>query len=337
MKTLITGAAGFIGSQLAYKLWKSGHSVVLLDNFSYGKEDNLVFLDKDFRKDIIKADIRDKKKIDEIISENNFDCIFHIAGIAPLPDCQMNPQEAIDVNVIGTVTILESARKYGVKKVIFASTSAIYENDNIFPSIESKFELPTLIYPNTKYSAERFCQSYCDTYDLNISVLRFANVYGPHIDCLRKQPPFVAYMIRELFYDRTPTFYSNGEQKRDYIYVEDLIDLAIIVSKSQSKGFEAINVSSNESYSVNELYSIASKIMNKNIIPIFENPINYWNKYPELYSGVFSIKKEVLDKEVNKETLCDNNYAFKNYNWSPKFSIEEGLNIVIKYISSILK
>lgn len=336
MKTLITGAAGFIGSQLAYKLWKSGHSVVLLDNFSYGKEDNLIFPDKDFREEIIKADIRDKEKMEEIIGGCEFDCIFHIAGIAPLPDCQINPQEAIDVNVVGTVTILENARKYGVKKVIFASTSAIYENDNIFPSIESKFELPTLIYPNTKYSAERFCQSYCDTYNMNVSVLRFANVYGPHIDCLRKQPPFVGYMIRELFYNRTPTFYAASDNGRDYVYVDDLIDLAVLVAKGGHKGFEAVNVSSNKSYSVKNLYDLASGIMKKDIKPNFANPDKYWDKYPELYDGFFPINPCILNREVNKKTLCDNSLARTRYNWSPKVEIEIGLERSIKYITDLL-
>jgi UDP-glucose 4-epimerase len=336
MKILITGAAGFIGSQLAYKLWQDNNSVVLIDNFSYGKEDNLIFPDKDFRKEVIRMDIRDKKNIEELFKNNNFDCIFHIAGIAPLPDCQINPQEAIDVNVIGTVTILENARKYGVKKVVFASTSAIYENDKIFPSEEFKFELPTLIYPNTKYCAERFCESYCKTYGINVSALRFANVYGPHIDCLRKQPPFVGYMIRELFYNRIPTFYATGDQGRDYIYVDDLIDLAIAVAKGNYNGFEIINVASNKSYSVKELYKIASNIMGKDIKPEFADTTKYWDKYPELYSGIFPIKKDILEKEVNKKTLCNNSIAKERYGWKPKVEIEEGLKISIDYVRGLL-
>lgn len=337
MQVLITGAAGFIGSQLAYKLWQDNNKVVLLDNFSYGKEDNLIFPDKDFRSEIIRADVRDKVVIDSLMKSNHFDCVFHIAGIAPLPDCQTNPQEAIDVNVIGTVNILENARKYGVKKIIFASTSAIYENDKIFPSVENKFELPTLIYPNTKYCAERFCESYVKTYGMNITALRFANVYGPHIDVLRKQPPFVGYMIKELYFDRVPTFYSSGNQGRDYIYVDDLIDLAIKVMKGEYKGFEAINVSVNKSYTVKEIYEITSKIMDKKIEANFGDPADYWNKYPELYLGVNPIKHEILLSEVNKKTLCDNFLAKERYNWEPKIEIEEGLKKSVEYVKNILK
>ena len=145
MKILITGAAGFIGSQLAYRLWKDKNELILVDNFSYGKEDNLIFPDYDFRDEIIRMDIRDREGIGSLLKNGDVDYVYNIAGIAPLPDCQSNPQEAIDVNTTGFVNILENSRKFGVKKIIQASTNAIYENDKNFPTKEDKFELPTLI------------------------------------------------------------------------------------------------------------------------------------------------------------------------------------------------
>ena len=334
MKILITGAAGFIGSQLAYRLWKDKNELILVDNFSYGKEDNLIFPDYDFRDEIIRMDIRDREGIGSLLKNGDVDYVYNIAGIAPLPDCQSNPQEAIDVNTTGFVNILENSRKFGVKKVIQASTNAIYENDKNFPTKEDKFELPTLIYPNTKYVAERFAQSFCDTYGMSVTCIRFANVYGPHIDCLRKQPPFVAYMIRELYYDRTPIFHSDGNQRRDYVYVDDLIDLAIAVQKGE--GFDCVNCSSLINYSVNEMYEIASKIMKKNIKPEYANDAHYWEKYPELYEGFYKIKDSILKEEINKYSLCDNTYAKNEYNWSPKINIEEGLRKVIEYQCNLL-
>ena len=243
MKVMITGAAGFIGSQLAYKFWKEGAELVLVENFSYGKTDNLEFEDHSFADEVVRMDIRDRDGMDALLKDGGTDYIYHIAGIAPLPDCQANPQEAVDVNVNGTVNLLEHARKYGVKKFILASTNAIYENETAFPTVEEHFELPTLIYPNTKYAAERFCESYSRTYGMDITCLRFSNVYGPHIDCMRKQPPFIAYMIRELYYGRTPVFHSDGNQRRDYIYVDDLVSLALLVRGHS--GFDCVNVSSN--------------------------------------------------------------------------------------------
>lgn len=328
MKILVTGAAGFVGSQLAYRLWKEKNELILIDNFSYGKWDNLEFPDHSFKEEIIKMDIRDKEGISSLLKNGDVDYIYNIAGIAPLPDCQTNPVEAIEVNTVGLVNILENARLYGVKKVIQASTNAMYENEVNFPTKEDKFAVPTLIYPNTKYCAERFAESYCKTYGMNVTCLRFANVYGPHIDCLRKQPPFVGYMIKELYYNRTPIFHSNGEQRRDYIYVDDLIDLAILVQNS--KGFDCVNVSSNKNYSVNEMYEIAKRIMNKDIKADYADDKHYWEKYPDLYKGAYSISDDILNHEINKYSLCDNSFAKEKYNWVPKVSMEEGLKRVIE-------
>lgn len=328
MKVLITGAAGFIGSQLAHRLWRNGEELILVDNFSFGREDNLIFDDHDFRDEILRMDIRDKEAVRSLLEPGDVDYIYNIAGIAPLPDCQLNPQEAIDVNVIGFVNLLENARKFGVKKVIQASTNAMYENETDFPTFEDRFTAPTLIYPNTKYAAERFAQSYCDTYGMNVTCLRFSNVYGPHIDCLRKQPPFVAYMIRELYYNRRPVFHSNGEQRRDYIYVDDLIDLAIAVQAS--KGFDAVNVSSNSNYSVNEMYRLAQEIMGKSIPAEYADDAHYWGKYAGLFEGKYPIQESILNHEINKYTLCDNTYARKKYGWTPKISMREGLARLIE-------
>ncbi len=328
MKVLITGAAGFIGSQLAHTLWQRGAELILIDNFSYGKMDNLEFADHSFADEIIKMDIRDREGIASLLKGGNVDYIYNIAGIAPLPDCQTNPQEAIDVNVIGTVNLLENGRKYGVKKLILASTNAMYENETEFPTLEDNFNLPTLIYPNTKYVAERFCESYCKTYGMNVTCLRFSNVYGPHIDCLRKQPPFVAYMIRELYYDRTPVFHSDGNQRRDYIYVDDLVDLAIRVQEGE--GFDCVNVASNMNYSVNEMYAIAEDIMGKSIPAEYASDAHYWEKYPALYEGAYPIKNEILTHEINKYSLCENKHAFEKYGWKPTVSMEEGLRRVIE-------
>lgn len=168
-KIFISGAAGFIGSQLSYYLFKKGYHVTLLDNFSYGVEDNLIFPDCDFRWKIIRGDIRDKKLIDELFKKNKFDYVYHIAAITPLPDCQINPIEAVDVNITGTLTILEASRTYGVKKVVFASTSAVYENNEKFPLFEENPVRPSLIYPSTKYAAEQFCYDYVKNYDMNIT------------------------------------------------------------------------------------------------------------------------------------------------------------------------
>ena len=335
-KILITGAAGFIGSQLAHYLWKNEDDIVLLDNFSYGNEDNLVFDDADFRSRILHLDVRDKVNIENLFREEKFDVCYHIAAITPLPDCQMNPALAVEVNVAGTVNILEAARKYGCKKIIFASTSAVYENDNEFPSREKREEFPSLLYPNTKFTAERYCEAYCDVYGMNITALRFANVYGPHMDCLRTQPPIVAYLIREYLNGRSPILHSDGKQQRDFVFVDDLLRLAILVQKGT--GFDIVNVSSNSTISIGELANKVKELMGiKGCEPKYVDSDLYWRNYPDLYKGCFAISNEALAHEVNKYTLLDNRHAVNDYGWKIENNIETGLKKTIDFTVNALR
>lgn len=329
-RIFITGAAGFIGSQLAYRLWKNGDEVTLLDNFSYGFDDNLIFEDRDFKDEIIHGDIRNTELLDYLFKNNRFDYVYHIAGITPLPDCQMNPKEAVDVNVGGTVNILEVSRKYGVKKVIFASTSAVYENNTDFPSVEGKVVSPSLVYPNTKYAAESFCRSFVDCYGMNVTCMRFANVYGPHIDCLRTQPPVIGYMIRELYFGRVPELHSDGEQRRDFVYVEDLTKLLQLVQKGT--GFDVVNVSTGTTISINELLQKVERAMGKDgVKPDYKPSKHYWFRYPKLYEGAYTISDKVLDGEVNKFTQLSNKHAREAYGWTPETTLAEGVRKTVEF------
>lgn len=332
---LITGAAGFIGSQLAYYLWSHGDKVTLLDNFSYGFDDNLIFDRHDFRQEIVHGDIRNRELLDYLFKNDEYDYIYHIAGITPLPDCQTNPSLAVEVNVKGTVNILEAARVYGVKKVIFASTSAVYENNKDFPSIENHVESPTLVYPSTKYTAEQFCRVYADCYGMNITCMRFANVYGPHLDCLRTQPPVVGYMIRELYYNRPVELHSNGEQKRDFVYVEDLVKLLKLVQNGV--GYDVVNVSTETTVSINELYKVVAELMGKrDALPVYFEAEHFWHNYPNLYNGAYRISEEVLAHEVCKYTLLSNKHARDAYGWKPKVSLRQGVQNTIDFTIKVL-
>ena len=188
MKIVITGGAGFVGSQVGYYFHKLGHDVYLLDNMSYGKKDNLYVNGSTFGH-FTKFDIRDSTLLSFF---QNTDVVFHFAGIAPLPDCQINPTTAYDNNVVGTLNVLEACRKAGVPKVIFSSTSAVYENCTIFPLTEDQIDKePNLVYSMSKRSCEWICHSYVENYDMDITILRFFNVYGPHQDFKRKHPPLM--------------------------------------------------------------------------------------------------------------------------------------------------
>ena len=146
MKILVTGAAGFIGGQLWHTLWKRGDEVVGIDNFSYGNLDNLKFDDHDFGAEVRRMDIRDKAGMLALFEAEKFDVVYNIAGIAPLPDCQSDPVQAIEVQHPGSwSTCWRRAGRTGIKQLVQASTNAMYENETEFPTVEGKFNPPTLI------------------------------------------------------------------------------------------------------------------------------------------------------------------------------------------------
>jgi UDP-glucose 4-epimerase len=334
-KILVTGAAGFVGSQLAYKLWKMGEDVIWLDDFSYGQEDNLIFPEKRFSDEIIRKDFTDMYFMDKLFEQEKFDYVYSVGAVTALPDCQLEPVRALSVNVVGHVGLLELSRKYGVKNVIFTSTSAVYENCDSFPTKEEHVMQPTLLYSTGKYVAEMLSKSYVDAYGMNVTCLRFANVYGPHLNCLKKQPPVAGYIIRELYYDRPVQLHSDGEQERDFVYIDDLIDLSIKVM--DNKGFDIINVSTCKTHSINEMFNIIKKLMNKeNAKAEYLETSHYWHRYPGLYEGAFPIKSEVMEHEVLKYTLLDNEHAKMKYNWEPDTSFEEGLRQTIDFTVKVL-
>ncbi|SEA32562.1 NAD-dependent epimerase/dehydratase family protein [Selenomonas ruminantium] len=334
-EVLVTGAAGFIGSQLAYRLWQEGMKVILVDDFSYGAEDNLIFSDKDFREEICRRDIRDSAFMEALFAEHHFDYVYHIAGITPLPDCQNDPVEATDVNVRGTVILLDLVRRFGIKKMVFASTSAVYENNKDFPSVEERVEKPSLIYPSTKYTAEQFCKSFADAYGIPIVCLRFANVFGPHIDCLRTQPPVMGYIIRELFLGNRPVLHATGNQQRDFIYVDDLIDLALKVREANT--FDTVNVSTGKTVTINEIYNMIAEYMGTNLKPKYAEVGHFWANYPELYEEPYPIATEIMEHEVLKYTCLSNKHAYKKYGWQPKTTLMEGIRHTVDFSIRVLK
>lgn len=335
-KILITGAAGFIGSQLSYRLKKNNDEIILVDNFSYGKEDNLIFDDYDFRSEIYHKDIRDIKFMEKLFEKEKFDVVYHLAGITPLPDCQNDPVESVDVNIRGTAIILDLSRRYGVKKIIYASTAAVYENNTDFPSVEDNVNPPSLIYPSTKYMSEQLCKAFYDAYGIPIVCLRFTNVYGPHIDCLRKQPPVMGYIIREYYNGNSPVLHSTGEQQRDFIYVDDLIDLAILVRNNTK--FDIVNVSTGKTASINEIAKLIAKKMHCESIPIeYAETSHFWRHYPELYDEPYPISEKLLENEVLKYTCLSNEHANKVYGWRPKTKLTDGIAYTVDFAVKALK
>jgi len=331
-KVVITGAAGFIGSQLAYRLHSSGHDLTLIDDLSFGYEDNLKIDGKKFAH-LTKLDIRSK---DLPRHFEGADCVFHLAAISALPVNQSDPMRAIDINVGGTANVLEAARQTGVRRVVFASTSAIYENNTKFPCAEDDAVNPRLIYCLSKWQAEKLCESYRELYGMEIAVTRYYNVYGPHQDIQRKSPVFIGYITRELLMGRVPVLHSDGEQRRDYVYLDDVNDLNLACMSDPAAAGQTFNVASGTAYSVNEIYALVARLVGTAIKPEFRKATHFWEKYPGLYEGPHPLSPEILEKEVDKFTLGDTSKSEKILGWKARVSIEDGLARTIQHTRKAL-
>jgi UDP-glucose 4-epimerase len=332
MNILITGGAGFVGSQVGYYLKKKGHSIYLLDNMSYGHEDNLT-IDGEPIGEFIHGDIR--KYCDSTLKEKNIEVVLHFAGVAPLPECQEDPYNAIDNNVAGTACVLESCRLAGVKKVVFASTSAVYENCKKLPFVEHQDLFnPDLIYSLTKLQSELLCDSFVKNYDMDIVKLRFFNVYGPHQDFERKQPPLMGYIIKCLLNKTRPTFFSDGKQKRDYVYITDLANMVECVLNKDGLAGEVFNVCSGEVKSVREIYDTYQEAFGIHIDPVFSNSDKFWNKYSSLFKQPYSLNRERVIEEVNKFSEGSFEKAENMLGWKPKVGYKQGINNCVSYALS---
>jgi nucleoside-diphosphate-sugar epimerase len=340
MKVVITGGAGFIGSQLGHYYHNLGHDVHLLDDFSYGQKDNLTIDGKTFGT-LHECDVRNQPELENTLSD--CELVIHLAGIAPLPDCQTDPQRAYSVNVGGLASVLEACRKKNVPRILFASTSAVYENTKSTQKrgystgyAEHDPVNPDLTYAMTKRAGENLCLSYINNYGMSIAVLRFFNVYGAHQDFLRKQPPFTGYVAKCLAKNEAPTLYNQSSAERDYIFVEDLISLVTgIAARSDQMGI--YNIGTGVGFSVPKLYQIFLEVSGKDIEAKFKNPENYWDKYESLFNYTNKLSTRRIQQEVYKNSIADMSKCKKELNWEPKFNIEEGISRVYNYVLENIK
>ena len=326
LRVLITGGAGFIGSQLGWKLHALGHEVILIDSMIFGYWDNLEVEGKRFGQFIL-ADIMDPRVAPFF---ERVDIVFHFAALSALPVCQSFPRDSMAINVGGVANVLEISRRAGVKRFIFASTSAVYETNKEAVLSEDLVVNPHLLYSLSKYQAELLVKGMAETNGLDVVILRFFNVYGPHQDFRRKSPPFTSYIIRELV--RNKVLHSDGQQRRDYVHVEDLMSLAsLCMTHPKAKG-ETFNVASGEAISVNEIYDIVADSLNSTIRPRYNPPAKFWDAYGTLFSGQNPIKIEILEKEVTKRTVGSYSKANELLGWKPKISMKEGLRDMVHYV-----
>ncbi|MCX5778169.1 MAG: NAD-dependent epimerase/dehydratase family protein [Elusimicrobia bacterium] len=302
MKILVTGGAGFIGSNIVDELVNRGHSVAIVDNLSSGKKKNI-----NPRARFYKADITDAPAIDKIFKKERPEIIEHLAAQIDVRKSVADPGFDAKVNILGTLNILESGRKYGVKKVIFSSSGGtIYGDCGKKPPNESARGNPLSPYGIGKYAIEFYLNFYAELYGIKYTILRYANVYGPRQDP-HGEAGVVAIFAQRMLGNDSILIFGNGSQTRDYVFVKDVVDANI---RALTRGDnEIINIGTGKLTSVRDLARMMSRSTG-------------YKKAPVL--------KPARPGELLRSFL-DSRKAEKVLGWKPAVAIEKGLSVTLDY------
>ncbi|MBS6041966.1 MAG: GDP-mannose 4,6-dehydratase [Clostridium baratii] len=318
---LITGGAGFIGSHLSERLLKEGNKVFIIDNFNdyYDpkiKRNNVEEVKKtclvnniplDNYK-VFEGDIRDNDFLKEVFT-NKVDSIMHLAAMAGVRPSIQNPSLYYDVNITGTVNLLERCRENNIKQFVFASSSSVYGNNEKIPFSESdRVDNPISPYAATKKSGELLCHTYHHLFDMNIACLRFFTVYGP-----RQRPDLAINKFTTLIMeDKEIPFYGDGTTSRDYTYVEDIVSgivSSINYVNKEEKVFEIFNIGGDKTVSLNEMVETIEEVLGKKA---------KLNRLP------------MQPGDVNR-TCADISYSKKMIGYNPQTSFKEGIRKFIQW------
>jgi len=294
-KSLVTGGAGFIGSNLVDRLLVLGHEVVVIDNEYSDAHDQFYWNDKAQN---YKYDIRDYKNTRPLY--DGVDYVFHIAAEARIQPAIENPIEAVSINSVGTCTVLQCAREAGVKRVMYSSTSSAYGLKNELPNVETQHDDCLNPYSISKTNGEKLCSMYTDLFGLPTVIFRYFNVYGERQPLRGQYAPVVGIFLRQLAAGEPLTIVGDGEQRRDFTYVGDVVNANIMaaISNPEPEAFgQVYNVGCGRNYSVNELAAMIS-----------DNTINIPPRPAEARLSL-----------ANNQKLCN------TFGWKPSMKLEDWL------------
>ena len=300
MKSIVTGGAGFIGSNLVDLLIKKGHRVIVLDNFSTGRRENLSQHKKNIK--IFNVDISKDIKLDKYFK--NVDYVFHLAGLADIVPSIENPEKYFKSNVVGTFNILQASKKANIKKFIYAASASCYGITKKFPTKESAEIKPMYPYAFTKWQAEELVMCWSKLYKFPAISLRFFNTYGLRSRTSGAYGAVFGVFLAQKLANKPLTIVGNGKQTRDFIHVKDLTS-AILKAASSKKIGEIYNIGSGKDIEV--------------------------NKIAKLIGG----KKIYIPKRPGEpdRSLADISKIRKHLNWKPKVKIEDGVKDLLKNIN----
>ena len=263
-KVAVTGGLGFIGSHLIGKL-NEDNEVVIIDNQTSGNIKNIEGLD--FTK--IDTDFGDITKANLELIFEDVDYVFHMAAVTSVLQSVNDPLKSNEVNITGTLKVLEAAKKCEVKKLILSSSSAVYGETETVPISEKNPINPLSPYAVTKATGELYCRVYSEIYELSTIALRYFNVFGPKQDPNSQYAAVIPIFIDKLLKNESPIIYGDGEQTRDFVSVKQVVEANIFAAESNETG--SYNIGLGKSTSINQLFEMIKKIMGKDIKPIYEN------------------------------------------------------------------
>lgn len=308
MAYLVTGGAGFIGSHLVERLLSEGAKVVVVDDLSSGKEENLP---KSPNLHLHVKSINDD--LSEIFEKHKIDAVFHLAAIPKVQFSIQNPEETHDVNVNGTLNILDLCRRFGVKRFVLSSSAAVYGTSEKLPNKESDPPSPLSPYALHKLIGEQYCKLFNLLYGMETVCLRYFNVYGPRQNPAGDYATLIPKFISMISKGIAPTINGDGEQTRDFVSVFDVVEANILAAKTANKDCfgQVFNVGTGKQTTVNEVGKIILKLSKQDI---------------ELKHGPSLIEP--------RNSLADISKSRSILGWSPKVSFEEGLKITYDFFAN---
>jgi nucleoside-diphosphate-sugar epimerase len=266
MRTLITGGGGFIGSHLVDRLLAEGHEVRVLDNFATGRRENLTHVRDSI--ELLEGDIQSYERAHNAVS--GCEVVFHEAALPSVPRSVADPLTSNATNVIGTLNVLLAARDSGVRRVVFASSSSVYGANNELPKHEELVPLPISPYAVTKLTGEGYCRSFAAVYGMETVALRYFNIFGPRQDPLSQYSGVVPKFINALLAGEQPTIHGDGEQSRDFTFVENAVDANILaMSAAPADAMRTFNVASGARTTLNELFAQLASLADSDVEPIY--------------------------------------------------------------------
>ena len=265
---LVTGGAGFIGSNLVDELLRRGHRVRVLDNLSTGRPENLAAVRE--RIDFFNADICNLETIRPCFA--GVDYVLHLAALPSVPRSVADPISANRVNIEGTLNVLLAAREAGVKRVVFAASSAAYGDNPILPRVESHEPRPMSPYALTKVAGEYYCQIFTRLYGVEAVALRYFNIFGPRQDPHSQYTGVLSKFITAYIKGTTPTIFGDGEQSRDFTYIDNVVDATLRACIAPDAPGKVINVGVGGRFTLNQTIALLDQIFGKQVTPRYDPP-----------------------------------------------------------------